>query len=73
MSKRLEREISVTEYHGIHHPMPWPTVSRHSQDIYGQYDLFYEVVVAILRFTECRDLFSKNGEDFSPFFVNKSH
>ena len=48
--------------------MPWPT----SPDIHVQYDLFYEVVVAILGFSECRNLLSEDGEDFSLFSESKS-
>ena len=32
-----------------------------------------EVVVAILGFTECGDLLSKDGEESSPSFESKSH
>ena len=63
----------MTEYLVFTSPMPWPMVSVQHANIHAQYDPFCEVVDDILGFTESRDLFSMNGEDFSPFFVNKSH
>jgi hypothetical protein len=59
----------VTEYLVFTNPM----VSENVCNIYAQYDPFCEVVDATLVFTERRDLILKNGEDFSPFFENKSH
>jgi hypothetical protein len=60
----------VTEYrYCIHHPN---ALALRSQDIHVQYDLFYEIVVAILGFTECRDLLSEDREDFSLFSESKS-
>jgi hypothetical protein len=54
----------VTECLGIHQPNALANgLGKRVQDIHGRRNPFCEAVVAILGFTECGDLLSKDGED----------
>ena len=60
----IRAEILREKYLNIHQPYALAKrVGKCTQDIYSRGDPFCESVITILRFAECRDFLSKDGED----------